>query len=126
MPYNSSGRLQPGGLQPPRPVGSGQPGVSYTPQPGQVMPRQLGQNNQGGVDGLRRQLVKLTSDLAMAQAEGKSPRHIAEIQGKIYAIQLEIQIAQEKEAGTADWLGEMTQLASSHSTRPYDNLPGGG
>ena len=90
------------------------------------MPRSgLGEET-NSVDNLRRQLVKLTSDLTMAQAEGKSPRHIAEIQGKIYALQLEIQIAQEKEAGTADWLGEMAQLASSHSTRPYDNISGGG
>lgn len=125
MPYNpNGGRLQPGGLAAPRTVPT--PGVSYTPGQGMVMPRNLGQKDQGGVDGLRRQLVKLTSDLAMAQAEGKSPRYIAEIQGKIYALQLEVQIAQEKESGTADWLSEMTQLASSHSSRPYDNLPGGG
>jgi hypothetical protein len=85
--------------------------------------RGVGQN-MGGVDALKRQLAKLMSDLAMAQAEGKSPRHIAEIQGKIYALQLEIQIAQENESKTADWLGDMANLIQTHSSRPYDNTGG--
>lgn len=115
MPSNN--RLIPGASGV-RPVGQ-QPGVSYTPDSGMNLARKpwsAGSN----VDALRRQLAQLTADLAMAQAQGKSPRHIAEIQGQIYKLQLETQIAQEQEATTADWLADMTRVASSHSRRMYE------
>lgn len=121
MPSNN--RLVPGGGGV-RHTGP-QPGVSYTPGAGMGIPRQPGGTG-NKVDDLRRQLAQLTADLAMAQANGKSPRHIAEIQGRIYKLQLEIQIAQEQQAGTADWLGDMTRVAASHSRRMYEPEMGGG
>lgn len=108
-------RYIPGGMAAPRPVGQ-QPGQSYTPGQGMGLSRMGMQRGGNNVDSLKRQLAQLMSDAAMAQAMGKSPRHLADIQGKIYKLQLEIQLAQEAESGTASWLGDMMSASSQYGT----------
>lgn len=113
-----SSRYIPGGQAPPRPVPR-PPGQSYTPSPGEIIPRFGAGGAMGGrtnIDELKRKLAQLMADLAMAQAMGKSPRHLADLQGQVYKLQLEIQLAEESSNETASWLGDMVSASHQYAT----------